>query len=187
MMIEGTGRIALREHTFYYASPAEAEVRIIDLKEGIRRTVAIPDPEFSVEAVEPGDIPPDEAAAYLFGNSRVVGVFALDDYIVAEVVDGAMEVVRGGMTMTGKKVIGRENRKTKLYIYDGNMELVDYFVLDHKLRTSIGRLIKGVYNNSMYFVHTSIDEQHNELTRTLTILKIESSGQESESISAKQP
>lgn len=174
MTYEGNGRMGLREQKAYYMYPDEAAVREYDLLSRRERTIRVPDADWRAETASLPKVEFDDMnralydgrmVNYLVQNSMALGVVTLEDYTIAMIEDGMLDI--------GSQVVppGRE-RVLAYFIFDKTMNLLDVVRLDKSTREQFGEVPRGVRGNSLLFVGYESDASGAEVEWTYREIEI---------------
>lgn len=87
---ERSGGLVARQNWIYYADAATSAIHVVHLPSGNERTIRVPDPRFRVEQPEFRFVGTnvDQAARFIFNNSRVLSLHATRDYLILESIHG---------------------------------------------------------------------------------------------------
>jgi hypothetical protein len=87
---ERSGGLDARQNWIYYADAATSAIHVVHRPSGNERTIPVPDPRFNVEQPEFrfAGTNVDQAARFIFNNSRVRSLHATRDYLILESIHG---------------------------------------------------------------------------------------------------
>lgn len=152
-VVEGAGKAALSDHTFYYAYPNENAFHVLDLDEMTDESVPLPAEGFR-QATYPFDGFEDinrsfgdgRMLRYVFKNSRVEGVRVLDDYVVAVRADGELPLAEDDLAPKHRQ------RARRFFVYDHELVLKDVVAVDFDHMRMLGYAERGAAANSLFYV-----------------------------------
>lgn len=160
MFYAGSGGFDIKDHTLYYASPAEAVINIVNLETFNEKHFNVNDADFHVQKLEKNafkEINPNKIMKYIFNNSRVVGIYILNRFIIAEIENGGIE---------------DKTRETKIHVFDLDYNPIDIIKLNYSAREKLGFNIQFAYGDFVYFLYESSPDEGITIERTLYEYKI---------------
>ncbi len=152
-VVDGAGIAALADGKFYFAYPNENAFRVLDM-EGLReQTVPLPREGFR-QAAFPFDGYEDVNRSFgdgrmlrhVFKNSRIEGVRALEDYIVAMRADGELPLAEDDLAPKHRQ------RVRRFFVFDRGLTLVDVVTVDFEHLRMLGYAERGAAGNSLFYV-----------------------------------
>lgn len=100
-------------------------------------------------------------------NSRTLGIYSLDDFVVVATELGKIRVdERAGR-------LEFSNRYMKITVYDQALDYLDEFVLSNDWREEFGQYVVGHTGNQLLFSATDISDDATDLTRRVQFFQIQ--------------
>ena len=164
-----SGVVDVRGDDFLFTRLAEPAIYRLNARTYEMTTHPVDEPDFKVKKVRKTyhDYSSKEKRAYFENNSRVSGLFVLDDYYVVQTENGRRETIDG--------VSEGMDRVYKLIFLDRQFNQIDHVVLDYDMRKKIGAWYWGVRfgeGNRLYFLEEQSGDDGQTVSWTLKVMEV---------------